>query len=81
MISLASFLDEETNYRKTLATKQKTYLSPQQISDLQEGRDEKRDSSNECFSIGLTLLSAVLLNDESLLYGSDFTFNKSLYEK
>lgn len=81
VVSLASFFDEDTNFRKTLSTKEKTYLSPQQISYLQEGKDELRNSADECYSIGLTLMSAVLLTDESNLYSGDFTFNKSQYEK
>ena len=64
-----------------MSTKEKTYLSPEQISDLQNGRDEIKNPLNESFSIGLTLLSAFTLTDMTQLYQSDFTFDNNRFDK
>jgi hypothetical protein len=36
---LHSFLEDEKNYYKALTLKLKTYLAPEQIKDLQKGKD------------------------------------------
>ncbi len=37
--NLASFLEEDTNYRKTITFKEKTFLAPEQLENIRKGKD------------------------------------------
>jgi hypothetical protein len=52
-----------TNYTKTFLTKTKTYLAPEEVRDIEIGRNQSIAEVGiaEAFSIGLTVIDATLL--------------------
>ncbi len=59
--------------------KEITLLSPEEIKDLQNGRDQPtfHAPTSETFSIGMTILCGILLENLSYLYGEDFSFDET----
>jgi hypothetical protein len=78
-----TFYDDDTNFRKTQLMKEITFLSPEEMKDLQHGKEKPtgHQGNSESFSVGLTILSAVMLKDYSSLYNTDFGFKLHEHEK
>ena len=77
--NLYSSPKEITNYGKSFEGKP-TYLAPEEVRELALGKIENRlNGEAEVFSLGLTLLSAILKEDLSSLY--NFKDNKFNEEK
>ena len=72
VITQHSFPGEQTNYSKTLFGNEKTYLSPEEMKDLNLGVNQPRTNLelSEAFSIGLTCMDAALMEDSDDIYDS-----------
>lgn len=58
-----TFPQDLDNYQKTFYDKEKTYLAPEEVKDLQIGKSQTTANidTSEAFSAGLTVLDASIL--------------------
>lgn len=72
---------EIPNFEKTFFDKEKSYLSPEEMKEVEIGRAKSNSDPTlaESFSIGLTALDAILLENSEPLYSNE-TFDKSRFE-
>ena len=70
LANIYSWPNEENNYMKTVLNNDTTYLAPEEIQELQNGKHENSCDPNlaEAFSIGLTIIDAGLLTEAGVLY-------------
>ena len=83
IVNCLSFPDELTNYYKSLYKKERTYLAPEELAELEvKVKYCKSDPSiAESFSIGLTMLDASLLVDCEELYDfEEFSFKNYQFQ-
>lgn len=64
---------ENDNYAKAFHEKEPTFLSPEEVKDLQTGRNQTIADIGkaEAYSTGLTVLDAILLSNSEKLYDKD----------
>jgi serine/threonine protein kinase len=72
--------NESTNYHKAVYEREITYLSPEELKDINYGKLDEGSNSllSEAFSVGLTCLDAATLTDSSKLYepGNKFSYSR-----
>ena len=73
---------EFDNYQKAFYHKEKTYLAPEELVDLEIGRDKTLANFDtaESFSTGLTVLDAALLQSSENMYKKNNEFDFSILE-
>jgi hypothetical protein len=83
ILNSLSFPDELTNYYKSLYNKEKTYLSPEELAEVENKVKYCKSDPviAESFSIGLTMLDACLLIDCEELYDfEEFSFKNYQFQ-